>query len=109
MQRICAIFWELIVLSGVPCSNAGGISKQDLRRFLLWGATHLGYPALAEVEAAREWRRSTPGPESVPSLCWSACSCCLMGFQDRYASCRLRCSPHRRAGAAEGWRRGADR
>jgi NH3-dependent NAD+ synthetase len=39
------------------CSSAdinpiGGISKQDLRRFLVWGAAHLGYPALAEVEAA---------------------------------------------------------
>ncbi len=33
----------------------GGISKADLRRFLQWGAAHLGYPALAEVEAAREW------------------------------------------------------
>lgn len=35
--------------------GAGGISKADLRRFLQWGAAHLGYPALAEVEAAREW------------------------------------------------------
>jgi hypothetical protein len=34
---------------------AGGISKGDLRRYLKWGAVHLGYPALAEVEAAREW------------------------------------------------------
>ena len=33
---------------------AGGISKADLRSFLQWGAVHLGYPALAEVEAARE-------------------------------------------------------
>jgi NAD+ synthase (glutamine-hydrolysing) len=30
----------------------GGISKLDLRRFLAWGTTHLGYPALADVVAA---------------------------------------------------------
>ena len=39
------------------CSSAdvnpiGGISKADLRAFLRWGATHLGYPTLAEVEKA---------------------------------------------------------
>lgn len=39
------------------CSSAdinpiGGISKGDLRAFLRWGATHLGYPTLAEVEQA---------------------------------------------------------
>jgi len=39
------------------CSSAdinpiGGISKQDLRRFLRWGAQHLGYPELARVEGA---------------------------------------------------------
>lgn len=44
-------------LTKYDCSSAdinpiGGISKQDLRRFLQWGAAHLGYPALAEVEAA---------------------------------------------------------
>ena len=32
--------------------RAGGISKQDLRRFLRWGAEHLGYPSLADVVAA---------------------------------------------------------
>lgn len=31
---------------------AGGISKTDLRRFLKWGASNLGYSALADVEAA---------------------------------------------------------
>ena len=40
------------------CSSAdvnpiGGISKADLRAFLRWGATHLGYPTLAEVERRR--------------------------------------------------------
>lgn len=28
------------------------MSKGDLRRFLTWGATNLGYPSLAEVEKA---------------------------------------------------------
>ena len=30
----------------------GGVSKTDLRAILQWGADALGYPALAEVEAA---------------------------------------------------------
>jgi NAD+ synthase (glutamine-hydrolysing) len=39
------------------CSSAdvnpiGAISQADLRRFLRWGALELGYPSLAEVEAA---------------------------------------------------------
>jgi len=39
------------------CSSAdinpiGSISKTDLRAFLRWAAVHLGYPSLAEVEAA---------------------------------------------------------
>lgn len=38
------------------CSSAditiGSISKHDLRRFLRWAATHLGYASLAEIEAA---------------------------------------------------------
>lgn len=39
------------------CSSAdinpiGSISKQDLRTFLRWAATHLGYASLAEIEAA---------------------------------------------------------
>lgn len=44
-------------LTKYDCSAAdinpiGGISKADLRRFLHWAAPNLGYPALAEVEAA---------------------------------------------------------
>ena len=31
---------------------AGGISKGDLRRFLKWGAEHLGYASLSAVEGA---------------------------------------------------------
>jgi len=39
------------------CSSAdinpiGGISKKDLCAFLQWGATHLGYPTLSEIEKA---------------------------------------------------------
>ncbi|MCO5559701.1 hypothetical protein L7F22_013302 [Adiantum nelumboides] len=44
-------------LTKYDCSSAdinpiGGISKTDLRKFLRWGAQNLGYPALAEIEAA---------------------------------------------------------
>ncbi|MEW5302061.1 MAG: hypothetical protein WDW36_004871 [Sanguina aurantia] len=44
-------------LTKYDCSSAdinpiGGISKTDLRRFLLWGSVHLGYPVLAQVESA---------------------------------------------------------
>ncbi|KAH7840969.1 hypothetical protein Vadar_023985 [Vaccinium darrowii] len=44
-------------LTKYDCSSAdinpiGSISKQDIRRFLRWAATHLGYASLAEIEAA---------------------------------------------------------
>lgn len=44
-------------LTKYDCSSAdinpiGSISKTDLRTFLKWAAIHLGYPSLAEVEAA---------------------------------------------------------
>ncbi|XP_052209726.1 glutamine-dependent NAD(+) synthetase isoform X3 [Diospyros lotus] len=44
-------------LTKYDCSAAdinpiGSISKQDLRRFLRWAASHLGYTSLAEIEAA---------------------------------------------------------
>jgi NAD+ synthase (glutamine-hydrolysing) len=38
--------------SAADINPIGGISKADLRRFLRWAATALGYPALGEVEAA---------------------------------------------------------
>jgi NH3-dependent NAD+ synthetase len=38
--------------SSADISPTGGISKQDLRSFLKWGAVHLGLPSLASVEAA---------------------------------------------------------
>jgi hypothetical protein len=43
----------------------GGISKQDLRRFLKWGAQHLGYPELANVEAAPPTAELEPIREGV--------------------------------------------
>ncbi|GLT44498.1 hypothetical protein SLA2020_183900 [Shorea laevis] len=44
-------------LTKYDCSSAdinpiGSISKQDLRMFLQWAATHLGYSSLADIEAA---------------------------------------------------------
>eukprot|EP00892_Ulva_mutabilis_P007450 jgi/Ulvmu1/5077/UM021_0094.1 len=44
-------------LTKYDCSSAdinpiGGVSKTDLRSFLKWGADHLGYPSLADVERA---------------------------------------------------------
>ncbi|XP_004300490.1 PREDICTED: glutamine-dependent NAD(+) synthetase [Fragaria vesca subsp. vesca] len=44
-------------LTKYDCSSAdinpiGSISKQDLRSFLRWAATHLGYASLADIEAA---------------------------------------------------------
>ncbi|XP_068656594.1 glutamine-dependent NAD(+) synthetase [Aristolochia californica] len=44
-------------LTKYDCSSAdinpiGSISKQDLRSFLRWAAIHLGYPSLADIEAA---------------------------------------------------------
>ncbi|CAK9231415.1 unnamed protein product [Sphagnum troendelagicum] len=44
-------------LTKYDCSSAdinpiGGISKQDLRAFLRWGANNLGYPSLVEIEGA---------------------------------------------------------
>ncbi|KAH0895170.1 hypothetical protein HID58_057599 [Brassica napus] len=44
-------------LTKYDCSSAdinpiGSISKQDLRLFLRWAATNLGYQSLAEIEAA---------------------------------------------------------
>jgi NAD+ synthase (glutamine-hydrolysing) len=44
-------------LTKYDCSSAdinpiGSVSKTDLRAFLKWGAVHLGYASLADVEAA---------------------------------------------------------
>jgi len=52
-------------LTKYDCSSAdinpiGGISKGDLKSFLLWGAKHLGYPSLQSVVEA------TPTAELEP-------------------------------------------
>ncbi|GBF95639.1 glutamine-dependent NAD(+) synthetase [Raphidocelis subcapitata] len=57
-------------LTKYDCSAAdinpiGGISKGDLRRFLRWGAEHLGYPSLARVEAAPPTAELEPIREGV--------------------------------------------
>ncbi|KAH9719047.1 glutamine-dependent NAD(+) synthetase [Citrus sinensis] len=63
-------------LTKYDCSSAdinpiGSISKQDLRTFLRWAATHLGYSSLAEIEAAPPTAELEPIPqtESNPTLC----------------------------------------
>jgi NAD+ synthase (glutamine-hydrolysing) len=38
--------------SSADINPIGGVSKHDLRRFLLWAATHLGFPTLNEVVEA---------------------------------------------------------
>ncbi|CAG9462919.1 unnamed protein product [Pedinophyceae sp. YPF-701] len=58
-------------LTKYDCSSAdinpiGGISKSDLRAFLRWGAEHLGYPALARVEAAPPTAELEPLREGTP-------------------------------------------
>lgn len=66
-----------------PPLHAGGISKADLRRFLKWGAVHLGYPALAEVEAARERSSASlrlPHVSVVPAAYPFACAACRGGM-----------------------------
>jgi len=46
--------------SSADINPIGSISKGDLKTFLKWGAVHLGYPILAEIEAA------PPTAELVP-------------------------------------------
>jgi NAD+ synthase (glutamine-hydrolysing) len=53
VKKYCSFSW----LKQYDCSSAdinpiGSISKMDLRLFLKWAATNLGYPSLAEIEAA---------------------------------------------------------
>lgn len=57
-------------LTKYDCSSAdinpiGGISKADLRRFLRWGAVHLGYQELAGVEEAPPTAELEPLREGV--------------------------------------------
>ncbi|KAG1675369.1 hypothetical protein FOA52_012288 [Chlamydomonas sp. UWO 241] len=58
-------------LTKYDCSSAdinpiGGISKQDLRRFLRWGARALGYPELARVEGAAPTAELEPIRDGTP-------------------------------------------
>jgi NAD+ synthase (glutamine-hydrolysing) len=46
--------------SSADINPIGGVSKLDLRRFLIWGAEHLGYPTLREIAQA------TPTAELEP-------------------------------------------
>ena len=43
---------------------------QDLRRFLQWGAVHLGYPELASVEAAKPTAELEPIREGQAQQVW---------------------------------------
>jgi len=60
-------------LTKYDCSAAdlnpiGGISKVDLKAFLVWGAEHLGYPTLREIVGApptAELRPETAGAEQT--------------------------------------------
>ena len=56
--------------SRYDCSSAdlnpiGAISKNDLRRFLVWASQHLGYSELAHVEAAPPTAELEPIREGV--------------------------------------------
>ena len=56
-------------LTKYDCSSAdlnpiGGVSKQDLRSFLKWASVELGYPSLADIEAAPPTAELEPLDES---------------------------------------------
>lgn len=50
--------------SSADINPIGGISKVDLRRFLLWAAENKGYPILAEIVAAPPTAELEPITES---------------------------------------------
>jgi hypothetical protein len=61
-------------LTKYDCSSAdinpiGGISKQDLRAFLRWGANNLGYPSLAEIEGAPPTAELEPIRANYTQVC----------------------------------------
>ena len=65
-------------LTKYDCSSAdinpiGGISKGDLRRFLQWGAVHLGFASLAAVEKA-------PPTAELEPIVAGACPCFAAQF-----------------------------
>ena len=73
---MCQVSWD----SGncrYDCSSAdlnpiGAISKNDLRRFLVWAADHLGYSELHRVEAAPPTAELEPIREGVAAQVESA-------------------------------------
>lgn len=59
-------------LTKYDCSSAdinpiGGICKADLKRFLLWGSQHLGYPILSDVARATPTAELEPLREGTPT------------------------------------------
>ena len=64
------------------CSSAdlnpiGAISKNDLRRFLVWAARALGYSALTRVEAVPPTAELEPVREGVAAQVGCCCAVCL--------------------------------
>lgn len=57
------------------CSSAdinpiGSVSKVDLRSFLRWGAAHLGYASLADIEAAPPTAELEPIRSNYNQVSW---------------------------------------
>ncbi|KAA8540783.1 hypothetical protein F0562_024298 [Nyssa sinensis] len=52
MMKDCSGYLTKYDCSSADINPIGSISKQDLRTFLRWASTHLGYSSLAEIEAA---------------------------------------------------------
>ena len=73
------------------CSSAdinpiGGISKSDLRRFLLWAGNHLGYPALIDVVEAPPTAELEPTTENYTQCLVANCSTLNRTWSWDYAS-----------------------
>ena len=61
------LHWCRYDCSSADLNPIGAISKNDLRRFLVWAADHLGYSALRAVEAAPPTAELEPIREGVAS------------------------------------------
>ncbi|CAN1254596.1 Glutamine-dependent NAD(+) synthetase [Linum perenne] len=93
-------------LTKYDCSSAdinpiGSISKQDLRSFLRWAATDLGYSSLTEIEAAPPTAELEPIRSDysqvcfttselqilipIPLLCYPLCTMALMLYMHKTA------------------------
>ena len=102
-------------LTKYDCSAAdvnpiGGVSKSDIRRSLRWAARALGYPTLAEIEAAPPSAELEPLVPGQPAQTDEADMGCT--YDDLTVLGRLRkvarCGPvaaYRRLVAAWGWER----